>query len=90
MTSSSLNSPKSLEEASSWLIDRVAYYVRLQPGEIAADVPLADYGLDSVYAFSLSADIEDEFGVTADPTLLWDFETVAALAEYLVNGGSQE
>ncbi|MEV6296802.1 acyl carrier protein [Streptomyces sp. NPDC004059] len=87
MTPSSLNAPKSLEETTSWLIGRVAYYVRLPAEEVAVDVPLADYGLDSVYAFSLSADIEDEFGVTADPTLLWDFETVAALAEYLVNGG---
>ncbi|MGV9268863.1 acyl carrier protein [Kitasatospora sp. NPDC003701] len=90
MTTSSLNSPKSLPETTSWLIERVAYYVQLPPGDVAADVPLANYGLDSVYAFSLSADIEEEFGVPADPTLLWDFETVTALAEYLVNGGGQE
>ncbi|MGW7426639.1 acyl carrier protein [Streptomyces sp. NPDC054813] len=90
MTSSSLNAPKSLEETTTWLIGRVAYYVRLPAEEVAVDVSLADYGLDSVYAFSLSADIEDEFGVTADPTLLWDFETVSALAGYLVNGGGQE
>ena len=63
-----------------WLTERVAYYVERDPGDIEADVPVASYGLDSVYAFALCGDIEDEFKLNVEPTLVWDFGTIAALA----------
>lgn len=63
-----------------WLTERVAYYVERDPGDIDADAPIASYGLDSVYAFALCGDIEDEFNLNVEPTLVWDFGTVAALA----------
>ena len=50
-----------------WLIDRVAYYVERESGDIDADAPVASYGLDSVYAFALCGDIEDEFNLRIEP-----------------------
>jgi acyl carrier protein len=66
-----------------WLTERVAYYVERHPGDIDAGEPLASYGLDSVYAFALCGDIEDEFKLNVEPTLVWDFGTIAALAARL-------
>ena len=68
-----------------WLIDRVAYYTEREPGDIDADAPVASYGLDSVYAFALCGDIEDEFKLLIEPTLVWDFGTVTALAAKLAS-----
>ena len=68
-----------------WLTERVAYYVECDPGDIDADTPVASYGLDSVYAFALCGDIEDEFNLNVEPTLVWDFGTVAALAVRLAS-----
>ena len=68
-----------------WLTERVAYYVERDPGDIDADTPIASYGLDSVYAFALCGDIEDEFSLNVEPTLVWDFGTVAALAARLAS-----
>jgi acyl carrier protein len=66
-----------------WLIERVAYYVECETTDIDADAPLADYGLDSVYAFALCGDIEDELQLPVEPTVVWDFGTVSALAAHL-------
>ncbi len=75
-----------------WLTERVATYLRRSPEDIDTSVPLADYGLDSLTALAITADIEDEFEVTVDDALTWDHPTVdalsAALSELL--GGQPE
>ncbi|MFJ8467826.1 acyl carrier protein [Streptomyces swartbergensis] len=71
------------ERIRSWLVERVAYYAKLPAEEIDADVPLAHYGLDSVYAFALCGDIEDMLGLAVEPVLLWDVDTVTALTAHL-------
>jgi acyl carrier protein len=82
-----MESPKvhqSLESLQEWLTSRVAAYVQRTPEEIKANVPLSDYGLDSVYALTLSGDIEDHLGLSLDPTVMWDHPTIAALSEALL------
>jgi acyl carrier protein len=71
------------ETIGTWLRERVAFYVEREPGEIDPDIRLVEIGLDSVFAMSLSGDIEDEFGVVVEPTVAWDHPTVNALAGYL-------
>jgi acyl carrier protein len=71
------------EQIRAWLVDRIAYYVMLPTHEIEPDVSLADYGLDSVYAFALCGEIEDTLGIQIEPTLLWDVDTVTTLTAHL-------
>ncbi|MER6160273.1 acyl carrier protein [Streptomyces sp. NPDC001868] len=66
-----------------WLTERVATYLRRSPEDIDTSVPLADYGLDSLTALAITADIEDEFEVTVDDALTWDHPTVDALSAVL-------
>lgn len=66
-----------------WLTARVAYYVEREPRDIDPDAPLTAFGLDSVYAFALCGDIEDEFRLPVEPTLVWDVRTVNGLTEHL-------
>ena len=66
-----------------WLAARVASYLNTTADEIDPDLPLAEYGLDSVYALILCGDIEDTFGLVVEPTLAWDYPTVNAMAAYL-------
>jgi len=68
----------------SWLVDRVAEYLRRPPTEIDPAVPLAEYGLDSVAALSLCGDVEDAFEVLIEPTAAWDYPTVRSLAGHLL------
>lgn len=62
-----------------WLTERVAEYLRRSPEDIDTSVPLADYGLDSLTALAITADIEDEFEVTVDDALIWDHPTIDTL-----------
>lgn len=67
-----------------WLIQRVAAYLRRSPGEIDPDMALAEYGLDSLSALAVAADIEDRFGIELAPETTWDHPTVNALSDVLV------
>lgn len=68
-----------------WLTERVATYLRRSPQDIDTSVPLADYGLDSLTALAVTADIEDEFEVTVDDALTWDHPTIDALSAALAD-----
>lgn len=72
------------ESLTTWLAERIALYLNRQPAEIDSNVPLAEYGLDSVAALSLCGDIEDEFDLVMEPTVAWDYPTVHALASHLM------
>lgn len=80
----------SLETLRPWLAARVAAYVQRPVHEIQTDIPLAEYGLSSVYALTLTGEIEDHLGLAIDPTVMWDHPTIDALTEVLLQalGGS--
>ncbi|TBU96224.1 acyl carrier protein [Phytopseudomonas dryadis] len=57
--------------------------LHLPAGSLACERSLSEYGLDSIVALTLVGDLEDELGVALEPTLVWDYPTVDALAHYL-------
>jgi len=66
-----------------WLIQHLADYLALPAADIDPTTKLRSYGVDSVYALTLSADIEDTFGLLVEPTLTWDHPTIEAIAIHL-------
>jgi acyl carrier protein len=68
-----------------WLIERLATHLKREPAEIDADTPLADYGLDSLYALALVDDIENHLGIGIDATIMWDYPSVSALTSALAS-----
>ncbi|WP_446045737.1 acyl carrier protein [Streptomyces olivaceus] len=66
-----------------WLMGRVAEHLKMPVDDIEPDVPLSDYGLDSLYALSVAAEIEDHLGFAVDPTMMWDNPTINALLDAL-------
>lgn len=71
------------DELRSWLIERIAVYLDLTAVDIDPARPLAEFGLDSVYALSVCGDIEDELSLAIEPTLAWDYPTIDAIAGHL-------
>lgn len=67
-----------------WLAGRIAEFTERPLAEIAGDKPLGEYGVDSVSALTVCAEIEDHFDITVEPTLLWDHPTIDAIAEVLI------
>lgn len=81
----------SVDSLRPWLAGRVAAYVQRPVQEIETHKPLAEYGLSSVYALTLTGDIEDHLGLVVEPTLMWDHPTIDALTEALLRAlGSGE
>jgi acyl carrier protein len=85
MTAPRPETPKAAdaETIAAWLAARIADYRQVRPEEIDPELPLADLGLDSVYALTMCGDIEDHFGLETDPTVAWDHPTINALAGHL-------
>lgn len=72
-------------EVQRWLVERVALYLEKPPEEINPALPLAEMGMDSIYALSLCGDIEDNLNLEVEPTLAWDHPSIEAIAAYLVS-----
>jgi acyl carrier protein len=81
---------RSPEALRTWLVERLAAYVRRPVAEIATDVSLAEYGLDSVSVFPVVDDIESHLGLTVEPTVMWDNPTIDALVGVLLGELSRQ
>ncbi len=70
-------------EIADWLLDRVGYYLDRPAAELSPVVPLSRYGLESVYAFALCAEIESVLGPRVHPAMVWNTGTADAIAAHL-------
>lgn len=66
-----------------WLIERVAFYLERPVDDVDESVPLAESGMTSVSAVGLCGDVEDRFQINADPTMVFDYPTVAEIAAFI-------
>jgi acyl carrier protein len=71
------------ENVQAWLVGRVARYLDEPAETVDPDAPLAGYGLDSVYAFRLCGEIENDLGVLVEPAVMWDVENLVDLADHI-------
>lgn len=88
MTSSTTQNPTAtspVEAIQSWLIEQLADVLSLDPTTVDVTQPLTRYGLDSIDAVTLVADLEDWLDLELPSTLLWDYPTIAKAATYLVD-----
>jgi 1-acyl-sn-glycerol-3-phosphate acyltransferase len=70
-------------EIQAWLVARVEKELELVPGRVDIRKPLSRFGLDSMVAVALSADLEDWLKRKLSPTILAEHATIEALARHL-------
>jgi acyl transferase domain-containing protein/pimeloyl-ACP methyl ester carboxylesterase/acyl carrier protein len=87
LTTNSQQPTTSIQQQSiqNWLVSQLAERLGIPAQEIDIREPLANYGLDSVQAVRLSAELEDWLGVKLSPTLVYDYPDIFSLAEYLAS-----
>lgn len=66
-----------------WLTARLASYLEIPATAIDPMVPLAEMGVDSVHAISLVGDVEAHYDIDVEPTMIFDYPTLAHIAEYI-------
>ncbi|MEL6578170.1 MAG: aminotransferase class I/II-fold pyridoxal phosphate-dependent enzyme [Cyanobacteria bacterium J06621_12] len=83
---SNLGAASKAEAIQGWLIDKLAEVLEIEPNQIDVGQDFEEYGLESAEAINLSGDLEDYLDCRLPPTLLWDYQNIEALAQYLANG----
>lgn len=78
--------PPEFVAVQAWIAQKVAGYVERDPSDIDPDVDLVTYGMDSLRALTLSANIEDEYDLEMDPQIAWRHRTVNGIARVVLDG----
>jgi acyl carrier protein len=74
-----------VDEIQNWLIEQLAERLEIDPEEIDIDEPFDNYNLDSGKALILLGRLEKWLGQEFNPVLIFNYPTVAQLAERLAS-----
>lgn len=66
-----------------WLVQQIAQRLSLPLNEVDPQTYFPSFGMDSLTAMMLVGDLEEWLGRSLVPTLMYDYPSIAALAEYL-------
>lgn len=77
-------------EIQEWIVNYVADLLGVDAEEIDPNIPFERYGLDSASAVGMTGDIENWLERKIDPTLLYDYPTVAAFSKHLSDEFNQQ
>ena len=77
----------STTEIQAWIVSYIAELLEIEPDQVDATIPFDRYGLDSSAAIGMTGDLEECLGYEVDPTLIYDYPTIKALAEHLSEDG---
>lgn len=75
----------SAAEIQAWIVSYLAQLLEIDPDEVNVTIPFDQYGLDSSAAVGMTGDLEDWMERKIDPTLLYDYPTIEALAQHLAD-----
>jgi acyl carrier protein len=79
---------QSLQDIQDWLMSEVSKRLGIPIAEIDPTEPLDQYGLESLDAVELTADLEDWLERSVPPMALYDHPTVESLSQFLASGES--
>ena len=65
------------------MVAKLAEALQVEESAIDTGLPLTGYGLESITVFTLTGDLADWLGQDIPATLLWEYPTVEAAAQYL-------
>jgi 3-oxoacyl-(acyl-carrier-protein) synthase/acyl carrier protein len=74
---------RSRREITAWLSAKVAEPLGIRSDEVDIRAPLAGFGIGSLQAVRLAAELEEWLGRKLPPTLVYDYPTIVALAGFL-------
>lgn len=72
-----------VESVVHWLRSRVSVRTGFELDAIDPDEELSCYGLTSMEAIALTAELEEHLGIRVDPTLVWEHPSINGLVSHL-------
>lgn len=77
------------EAIEDWLIQRIATRLGLPVEQVHVTTPFLEFGLGSMDAVELAADLEHQLGRRVAPTAVYNHPNIAALAQWLANSSDK-
>jgi acyl carrier protein len=71
------------EAIQNWLVFQLSERLNIEPDELDIDLPFDNYDLNSNEALALLNKLEKWLGRSLSPTIVWNYPTIATLAERL-------
>ena len=71
------------DEVEDWFVNYLVSQLNISPDRVDVTVPFDDFALDSATAIVMTGDLEEWLGKRVDPTLVYDYPTIAKLADHL-------
>ena len=75
--------PPTVSEIQAYLVSYLAELLEIEPNEVNIKIPFDRYSLDSSASIGMITNLEDWLGCELDPTTLYYYPTVDALARHL-------
>lgn len=66
-----------------WMTNWISQHLRVPTSSILASQSFAEYGMDSIMAVEFSQDLASWLKRPVEPTVVWNYSTIANLAQYL-------
>ena len=73
------------EKIETWITNWLNKKLKIALETIKPSKSFADFGLDSIFAVELAQDLADWSGIEIEATIVWNYPTIEALADYLGN-----
>jgi myxalamid-type polyketide synthase MxaB len=73
-----------------WLIEQIARRVGVSQSAIAVDQPFVSFGISSLQAVNLTAELGAWLGRPLEPALAWNYPTIRALSRHLAGEALDE
>ncbi|MBD2565337.1 MULTISPECIES: AMP-binding protein [Nostoc] len=78
-----VNDDHSTESIQTWIENWLAQKLKIDVMSIVPTASFSDYGMDSVMAVDAAQDLSEWLQLSLEPTILWNYPTIASLAQYL-------
>ena len=76
-------------EVEAWLVQRIASRMRLPREQIDVNSPFLEFGMGSLDAVEIAADLEHWLSRPLSPTAIYNYPTISALACWLAGAGKE-
>ncbi|MBF6169901.1 type I polyketide synthase [Nocardia blacklockiae] len=76
------------QEVEDLLVELICLHSGLPPADIDRQEQFASYGLSSIQAVRIAAELSERLGVEIPPTLAWEYPSIAAAAAALAEDGA--
>jgi 8-amino-7-oxononanoate synthase len=76
------------EALKDWLIKYISKRCDIPASELHTHIPFDEFGIDSVQAVQITAELEQQFDIPVEPTALFEFNTIDHLVAHLASCGN--